>query len=93
MTKEIGRLTQGMPELVEGTNTIHFLPIKDVPKSEPVTYARVVASYRPQKEDPYRIRVTAGGNLLTCEWDIGTRTAGLVSMKCLINSILSTRGA
>ena len=28
------------------------------------TYAKIVVDFQPQKEDPYRIRITAGGNLL-----------------------------
>ena len=28
------------------------------------TYARVVVDFRPQKEDPNRVRITAGGNLI-----------------------------
>ena len=30
-TKELGRLAQGMPGQVEGTNTIFFIPKKEVP--------------------------------------------------------------
>ena len=29
--KELGRLAQGMPGLAEGTNTIFFIPKKEVP--------------------------------------------------------------
>ena len=33
------------------------------------TYANPVVDFRPQKDDPHRIRITAGGNLITYEGD------------------------
>ena len=51
----------------KGSNTVFVLThdeIARIPKEKTVTYARVVPDYRPQKEDPYRIRITAGGNLI-----------------------------
>ena len=38
--------------------------IPNIPMDRVVTYAKVVVDYRPQKEDPNRIRITAGGNLI-----------------------------
>jgi hypothetical protein len=38
------------------------------------TYARIMVDYRPQKEDPNRIRITVGGNLITYKGDVSTRT-------------------
>ena len=35
--------------------------VPNIPKDQPPTYAKVVVAYRPQKDDPYRIRITAGG--------------------------------
>jgi hypothetical protein len=32
--------------------------IKRIPKDRMVTYARIVVDYRPQKEDPNRVRIT-----------------------------------
>jgi hypothetical protein len=57
------------------------------------TYARVVVDYRPQKEDPNRIRIAVGGNLITYKGDTSMRTADLTTSKLLWNSILSTEGA
>ena len=46
--KEIGRLSQGMPGLVERTNTMFFIDNKEVPvdRWRYVTYGRVVVDYR-----------------------------------------------
>eukprot|EP00804_Cyclotella_cryptica_P013526 CCRYP_017242-RB/>CCRYP_017242-RB protein AED:0.48 eAED:0.48 QI:0/0/0/1/1/1/2/0/137 len=38
--------------------------VKNIPKDRTVTYGRVVVDYRPQKGDPNRVRITAGGNLI-----------------------------
>ena len=56
------------------------------------TYARIVADYRPRKEDPTRIRISVGGNIITYMGKTSTRTADLTTSKLLWNSILSTKG-
>jgi hypothetical protein len=48
--------------------------------------------FRPQKEDLYRIRITAGDNLLTYLENVSTRTVDLSTSKLLWNSVLSTEG-
>eukprot|EP00804_Cyclotella_cryptica_P001885 CCRYP_007356-RA/>CCRYP_007356-RA protein AED:0.20 eAED:0.20 QI:0/-1/0/1/-1/1/1/0/768 len=55
--KELGRLAQGIPGTVKGTNTIVFVAYNKIPPQcqKDVTYGRIVANYRPEKEDPYRI--------------------------------------
>ena len=66
MCKELRRLCQGFDK-TEGTDTMKFLDlngIKRIPRDRVVTYARIVVDCRPQKEDPNRVRITAGGNLI-----------------------------
>ena len=95
MSKELHRLAQGFDD-IEGTNTIHFMSldeIKNIPADRTVTYARIVVDYRPQKEDPNRVRITVGGNLIDYPGELTTRTAGLTTTKILWNSVLSTPGA
>ncbi len=41
------------------------------------TYMNPVVDYRPQKEDPYQIRITARGNLINYESNASVRTADL----------------
>ena len=51
----------------EGMNSIFVMThmeIALIPSDRVVTYARIVADHRPQKEDPNRIKMVAGGNLI-----------------------------
>ena len=49
-----------------------------------------MVDYPPQKEDPNRVRLTMGGNLISYPGGVTTRTADLTTSKILCNSILST---
>ena len=93
--KEIGRLAQGYKDEVEGTNTLFFIPYDQVPeeKKKSITYARICVDFRPDKKDPYRCRITLGGNLINYPGDVGTRTADMLTVKLLLNSVISTPGA
>lgn len=57
------------------------------------TYARIVIDFWPQKDDPNRVRITAGGNLIKTLGIITARTADLITMKLVLNSVISTEGA
>ena len=94
-SKELGRLAQGIPDVVKGTNTIFFIDKADVPAErwKDVTYGRIVVDYRPEKADPYRTRLTVGGNLLVYPGDCGTPTVDLLTVNLLLNSVVSTQGA
>eukprot|EP00804_Cyclotella_cryptica_P016108 CCRYP_004214-RA/>CCRYP_004214-RA protein AED:0.22 eAED:0.20 QI:0/0/0/1/0/0.66/3/0/877 len=93
--KELGRLAQGIPGTVKGTNTIVFIAYNEIPpqRRKDVTYGRIVANHRPEKEDPYRIRLTVSGNRITYPGDCGTPTADMLTTKILLNSVISTKGA
>ena len=95
MAKELGRLAQGFDE-TKVTKTIFFIShneIKRIPSDRTVTYARIVVDYRPQKDDPNRVRITVGGNLINFPGELTTRTADLSTSKILWNSTLSTPDA
>ena len=55
-----------------------------------VTYMRIVTTYRDTKEDPYRVRFTAGGDRIEAEGDVSMQVADLTTTKLLINKALST---
>ena len=98
MSKELGRLFQGYKSIdglhdTEGTQTCRFIHRKDMPTDKKATYVRVVTMFREQKADPYRIRMTVGGNLIEFPGDKSTKTADIIAIKALINSIISTPGA
>ena len=86
-----------MPGRVEGTDTIKFISLEQIPKDrrKDVTYARIVCNERPQKAEvnTCRTRIAVGGNLINCPFDCGTPTAGMVTVKLLLNSAVSTPGA
>eukprot|EP00804_Cyclotella_cryptica_P007932 CCRYP_019848-RA/>CCRYP_019848-RA protein AED:0.05 eAED:-0.05 QI:0/-1/0/1/-1/1/1/0/1335 len=92
--KELGALAQGNNKTcAAGTNTLFFLnhrDIQNIPSDRTITYARVVVDYRPQKEDPNRVRFIVGGNLIDYSGELTTHTASLVTSKILWNSIIST---
>lgn len=68
--------------------------IANIPKGRTVTYGRIVIDYRPQKADPNRVRITAGGNIIKdYPGELTTRTADLTTSKIMWNSVLSTEGA
>ena len=96
MCYELGRLSQGFGGRKDGTNTCFFMThdeIRRIPKDRTVTYARIVVDFRDQKADPYRVRVTAGGNLITFPGELTKRTADITTSKLLWNSVISTKDA
>eukprot|EP00804_Cyclotella_cryptica_P030011 CCRYP_013454-RA/>CCRYP_013454-RA protein AED:0.36 eAED:0.39 QI:0/0/0/1/0/0/4/0/743 len=93
--KELGRLAQGLPGIVKGTNTIVFILKTNVPQDrwKDVTYRRIVANFRPEKDDRYRIRLSVCGNRINFPGDCGTPTADMITFKVLLNSVISTKNA
>ena len=85
---ELGRLAQGIRN-IKGMDTIKFIPLSAVPKGETVTYSRIVCTFHPQKDKQHRTRLTAGGNLIVCLYDMSTPTARLITNKSLFNSVKS----
>ena len=63
--KEWGNLTQGDNKTrTKGTDSLIVLnheEIRNIPTDRTVTYANIVVDCRPQKEDPNRVCITAGG--------------------------------
>ena len=60
MGKEVGLLAQGLPGVVEDTDTLDFISNYRVPDNrwQGVTYARIVYNYRPEKSDPNQVWIT-----------------------------------
>ena len=91
---EIGRLAQGIRD-IKGTNTMEFIRRDEIPRerAKDVTYGRIVVSYRPQKMEPNRSRLTVGGDRINYPYDTSAPTADLPTIKMLWNSTLSTKNA
>jgi hypothetical protein len=96
--KDFGGMTQGdIKTGQKGTNAMFVMTHKDIKTAHALkkkfTYGNPVVDYRPQKDDPHRIRITAGGNLITYESSPSVRTADLDTAKLHWNSVISTPGA
>ena len=89
LSNEWGRLAQGNKYGVRSTNTIDFIHQHEVPSSSAVTYATYVLDHRPLKTEPYRVRITVGGDKLNYDLDAGSPAANLIETKLLINSTIS----
>jgi hypothetical protein len=86
---EFGQLMDGLLRGIKGTNTMSFIHKTQVPKDCMVTYARFCCDYRPQKSEPYRCRITVGGDQTNYVGEVSTKTADLTTIKCLLNSVVS----
>ena len=64
--KEFGNLAQGDEVTgTEGANSVFGMShqdIKTILSNKVVMYARIIVDFCPQKKDPNRVRITAGGN-------------------------------
>jgi len=92
---KIGCLAQGMPGQNTGTNTIFFIRCNQVPcdRTKDVTYGLISCLVRSVKiDEPNRTRLVAGGDRVHYPGDAGMSTADLLTVKLLINSIISTTG-
>ena len=91
-TKSFGK---EIHSLTTTTKTIFFIQKEDIPSDRKgdETYARIVSVFCDGKKDKYRTRVTMGGNLVNFPGDCGTPTADLLTVKLLLNSIISTTNA
>ena len=88
LSNELGRLAQGVRD-VPGNDVIDFINMNEVPTDKKVTYANMVCDYRPLKTDPYRVRLTVGGDRLDYLDDAASPAATLLETKLLLNSVIS----
>jgi hypothetical protein len=89
LSNEWGRLANGNKRGIKGTNTIQFIHKHDVPHDRNVTYATFVCTHKPLKSETHRVRITVGGDRLSCLEDTGSPTANMLETKCLVNSTIS----
>ena len=92
---ELRRLARGILGCVTGTNTLFFINKADLPADrwKDVTYGSICVNYRPKKKDPNRTRITVGGDRIHYVLDCITPTVDLLTVKILLNSVISTCGA
>jgi hypothetical protein len=75
------------------TSTIRFICRLNIPKGRKVTYGSFVVDIKDHKDEKERTRLTVGGDQIEYPGDKSTHTAGLITAKILINSVISTLGA
>ena len=89
-------ISTGYPRsIVEGINTFRFISYDGIPndRKKDCTYERICCNFRPEKEDPHRVRITVGGDRINYPFKVGTPTADMQLVKLLLNSIISTPNA
>jgi hypothetical protein len=96
--KDFGGMCQGDSKTGQkGTNAMFVMNHNDIAiahrNKQTFTYGNPVVDYRPQKEDPNRIRITAGGNLINYADELSVRTADIYTAKLHWNSVISTKDA
>ena len=74
---------------VHFNDVIDFISQKEVPTDRKVTYATFVLDHRPLKTEPWRVRITVGGDKLTYDNDAGSPAANIIETKLLVNSVIS----
>jgi len=94
--REFGGMAQGDDKTkTKGTNAMFVMSHDDIARlrGTKYTYTNIVLDHRPQKEDPNRIRITAGGNLIQYNDELSVRTADISTAKLHWNSVNSTPDA
>jgi hypothetical protein len=79
--------------MMSGTNTIHFISPSELLVGRKPTYLRVVAEYKPHKDEKHRIRFTCGSDRVDYPGKVSTKTADITTAKLLFNLVISTPGA
>ena len=92
-SNKLGRLAQGVGNIVYGSNTIFFFTKSQLPQVWKVTYGKIVCDIKPQKYETYRTILTVGGNLIDYPGEVTTTTSDITTSKTLINSTISTPDA
>ena len=74
-------------------STIFFIHPSEISTHKKVTYGRLVVEIRPLKEEKYRVRIIVGGDKLYFCGDTSSMAPSLATVKLLLNSVVSTKGA
>ncbi len=82
-------------QLATTTETIFFISKTDISHNcrGDVTYGRIICVYREGNKDKYHAQITIGRNLINYPSDCGTPITDLLTVKLLLNSIISTPNA
>ena len=67
-----------------------FISHSAKPTDRKATYLCIVADHKPNKPDPYRIPLTVEGDLVEYPGHVSTPTVDVSTVKCHLNSVIST---
>ena len=87
LSHELGRIVQGIDN-IDGNNVVDYINKCEIPKDRIVTYANVIWYYRPNKSEPYRVRLTVVIDRLPYPDDAVSPAASLLETKLLLNSTI-----
>jgi hypothetical protein len=96
--KDFGGMAQGCNKTGQkGTNAMFIMTHDGIAHALAArkffTYANPVVDYRPQKDNPHRICITAGGNLINYNGKPLVQTVDLDTAKLHWNSVVSMENA
>ena len=80
-----------MPGRVEGTDMMFFIKKEEVPQDrfKDVTYGKFVVDYQENKEEKEQVRLMVGGDRINYLNGVASPTADLLTIKLMLNSIIS----
>ena len=93
VSKTLGRLAQGVGDIVKMTNAIFSLEHDKTPteRKKDVTYRNIVCNYIPQKYKPRHTRLVSGGILISFSINVSAITDNITTAKLLVNSTIYTK--
>ena len=74
-------------------NILEWITNTAVPANKTVTYPCYTTAVRPEKDEKYRVCITAGGDRIPYEGDVSTYTASMETTMTHWNSVISTPNA
>ena len=77
---EVARLFQCYGD-VEGVDVLEWIHKNQVLKNKKVTYPRYTVKIRPENDELFQTRITAGGDRLDYFGDVSTDTASMETIK------------
>ena len=80
-----------MPSRVEGTDMMFSIKKEEVQHNrfKGVTYGKFVVDYWENKEEKEQVRLTVGGVRINYPDEVATPTADVLTIKLMLNSIIS----
>ena len=89
---EFARLAHGHDKM-EGMDVVSFIREQQVPNGKTVTHAQNVVDHCPEKDEPWRLRITCGGDKSSHSGETATHSATVETIKCQLNDIVSDHQA